>query len=63
MVGLTPSQANQKLTNAGLNIRITGGAAQNKQAKVSGQDTEAGSTVPKGTVVTIECMITGEDGE
>ena len=63
VVGLTPSQANQKLTNAGLNIRITGGAAQNKQAKVSGQDTEAGSTVPKGTVVTIECMITGEDGE
>ncbi len=63
VVGLTPSQANQQLTNAGLNIRITGGAAQNKQAKVSSQDTEAGSTVPKGTVVTIECMITGEDGE
>ncbi len=63
VVGLTPSQANQKLTNAGLNIRITGGAAQNKQAKVSNQDTEAGSTVPKGTVVTIECLITGEDGE
>ena len=63
VVGLTPSQANQKLTNAGLNIRFTGGAAQNKKAKVSGQDTEAGSTVPKGTVVTIECMVTGEDGE
>ncbi|MGI5892997.1 MAG: penicillin-binding transpeptidase domain-containing protein [Candidatus Merdivicinus sp.] len=63
VVGLTPSQANQKLTNAGLNIRITGGAAQNSKAKVSSQDTEAGATVAKGTVVTIECLIEGEDGD
>ena len=63
VVGLTPSQANQQLTNAGLNIRITGGAAQNTSARVASQDTEAGSTVPRGTVVTIECLIQGEDGE
>ena len=62
-VGLTPAQANQQLTNAGLNIRITGGAAQNSNAKVTSQDTEAGASVPKGTVVTIECLIQGEDGE
>ena len=63
VVGLTPAQANQQLTNAGLNIRITGGAAQNSNAKVTSQDTEAGASVPKGTVVTIECLIQGEDGE
>ena len=63
VVGLTPAQANQKLTNAGLNIRITGGAAQNKGAKVSSQDTEEGAEVPRGTVVTIGCLIQGEDGE
>ena len=63
VVGLTPSQANQILTNAGLNIRITGGAAENSKAKVSSQDTEDGVEVPKGTVVTIECLIEGEDGE
>ena len=63
VVGLTPSQANQVLTNAGLNIRITGGAAENSKARVSSQDTEDGVEVPKGTVVTIECLIEGEDGE
>ncbi len=63
VVGLTPSQANQILTNAGLNIRITGGAAQNSRARVSSQDTEAGASVARGTVVTIECLIEGEDGE
>ena len=63
VVGMTPTQANQVLTNSGLNIRITGGAANNKRAQVSAQSVESGSTVPKGTIVEVQCLITGEDGE
>lgn len=63
VVGMTPTQANQVLTNAGLNIRISGGAANNKRASVSTQSVEAGKTVAMGTIVEVECLITGEDGE
>ena len=63
VVGMTPTQANQVLTNSGLNIRISGGAANNKRAQVSTQSVESGSTVPKGTIVEVQCLITGEDGE
>ncbi len=61
--GYTPLQANQLLTNAGLNIRLTGGAANNSKAKVTSQSIEAGTQVPRGTVVEIECILSAEDGE
>ncbi len=63
VTGMTPTQANQVLTNSGLNIRIGGGAANNKRAQVLTQSIESGSSVPMGTIVQIECVITGEDGE
>jgi len=63
VTGMTPTQANQVLTNSGLNIRIGGGAANNKRAQVLTQNIESGSSVPMGTIVEIECVITGEDGE
>ncbi|MGI5967799.1 MAG: penicillin-binding transpeptidase domain-containing protein [Anaerotruncus rubiinfantis] len=61
--GKTPKQANQILTNAGLNIRFTGGAANNTAAKVASQSLEAGSEVPRGTIIEVECLVAGEDGE
>ncbi len=63
VIGMTPTQANQVLTNSGLNIRIGGGAANNKRAQISSQSVESGATVPRGTIVEVECLITGEDGE
>ncbi|MDD6032208.1 MAG: penicillin-binding transpeptidase domain-containing protein [Oscillospiraceae bacterium] len=63
VVGMTPSQANKTLGSVGLNIRISGGAANNKRSRVASQDVEAGTEVQRGTLVTVECLISGEDGE
>lgn len=63
VVGMTPAQANQKLGSLGLNIRISGGAANNKRSKVASQDVADGEEVQRGTIVTVECLISGEDGE
>lgn len=63
VVGMTPTQANKTLGSMGLNIRVSGGAAENKRSKVASQDVEYGTEVPRGTIVTVECLISGEDGE
>lgn len=63
VVGMTPSQANKTLGSVGLNIRISGGAANNTRSKVASQDVEAGTEVQRGTIVTVECLVSGEDGE
>ena len=62
VVGLTPSQASQTLGSYGLNVRITGGAANNDRARVVSQEYEAGTSLVRGTVVEIECVVSGEDG-
>ncbi len=53
---LSPSQANARLTNAGLNVCISGGAAANSEAYVSAQSIAEGEKVERGTVVTITCV-------
>ncbi len=62
VVGLSPTQASQTLGNYGLNVRVTGGAANNVKAKVSAQQYEVGTSLERGTVVEIECVVSGEDG-
>ena len=62
VVGMTPTQASQTLGSYGLNVRISGGAANNTKARVVSQEYEAGTTLTRGTVVEIECVVSGEDG-
>ena len=62
VVGMTPTQASQTLGSYGLNVRISGGAANNTKARVVLQEYEAGTTLTRGTVVEIECVVSGEDG-
>ena len=62
VVGMTPTQASQTLGSYGLNVRISGGAANNTKARVVLQEYEAGTTLTRGTVVEIECLVSGEDG-
>lgn len=62
VLGLTPTQASQTLGSYGLNVRISGGAANNTKARIVSQEYEAGTTLTRGTVVEIECVVSGEDG-
>ena len=62
VLGLTPTQASQTLGSYGLNVRISGGAANNTKARVVSQEYEAGTTLTRGTVVEIECVVSGEEG-
>ena len=61
-IGLSPTQATQTLGNAGLNVRITGGAAGNTRARVTVQEYETGTMLNRGTIVELECVVSGEDG-
>ena len=62
VVGMSPTQASQVLGNYGLNVRITGGAANNAKARVSEQQYEFGTSLARGTSVELECVVSGEDG-
>lgn len=52
--GCTASQANKLLTDAGLNIRIKGLSANGGAANCISQTPSAGTSVERGTVVTLE---------
>jgi stage V sporulation protein D (sporulation-specific penicillin-binding protein) len=54
VIGLTLSQANERINNAGLNIRLSGGAVTNANAVAFTQSIEAGEVVPAGTVIEVE---------
>lgn len=62
VIGMSPTQASQTLGNYGLNVQVTGGAANNSKARVVSQEYEAGDSLERGTVVEIECVVSGEDG-
>lgn len=62
VLGLTAAEANQKLTNAGLNIRLSGGAANQAGAKATQQAIAEGNKVPKGTVVEVTFVVNNETG-
>ena len=51
VVGMSAAEANEAITNAGFNIKLTGGAAANSDAVATSQSFEAGSSIYKGTVI------------
>ena len=53
LIGLSLAQANEKASQAGVNIRITGAALTGSNAVSSLQSIAAGTKVPPGTVVTV----------
>lgn len=62
VIGMTVEQANTAMTNAGLNIRLSGGAVGNAAAKATSQSIEEGRTVNKGTVVEVTFIVNDETG-
>ena len=62
LTGMSPAQANTELTNRGLNIKFDGGAAQQSGAKVVSQDIAKDTQVPKGTVVSVHCLVNDQTG-
>lgn len=60
--GKSVSEANSLITNAGLNIKLSGGAVYNERAKAQYMSVEAGETVPLGTVVEVSFVIDDETG-
>lgn len=62
VLGMTVSQANTALTNAGFNIKIEGGAAGNVEAVATMQSYEAGAEIYKGTVVEVTFQVNDPDG-
>lgn len=53
VMGKSAAEANELITNAGFNIKLTGGAAANTDAVATSQRYAAGSSYPKGTVIEV----------
>jgi Cell division protein FtsI/penicillin-binding protein 2 len=60
VVGMSPAAASAALRNAGLNIKLMGGASSHSQASATAQSTAAGSRVPRGAVIEVS-FITRDD--
>lgn len=54
LIGLSASEVNQKLSDAGLIMRLTGASGDNSAIKVIVQSHEAGTQVEEGTVITVQ---------
>ena len=55
--GKSVTQAKQAAAQARLNIQLTGGGLDSSEAKASGQNVEAGASVPPGTVVNVTFIV------
>ena len=62
VLGMTVDEANAAITNAGLNISLSGGAINNESAKASAQSIEAGTEVYKGAVIEVTFVVNDETG-
>lgn len=62
VLGMTVEQANTAITNAGLNISLSGGAIDNANAVASTQSIEAGTEAYKGAVVEVTFIVNDETG-
>ena len=62
VIGMTVEQANAAITGAGLNIRLSGGAVANSDAKASMQSVSEGTTVNKGSIVEVTFIVNNETG-
>ncbi|HCR74237.1 MAG TPA: hypothetical protein DIW26_07690 [Ruminococcus sp.] len=60
--GMNIEQANEALTNAGLNYITTGASTDNTTALVSTQSVSAGESVPRGTVIELMFIIKDQTG-
>lgn len=54
VIGLSVAEANERITSAGFNIKIIGGAAQNTNAVAISQSFYEGVVINKGTVIEVE---------
>ena len=59
VTGMTVAQANEAITNAGFNIKITGGAADNANAVATSQYPVGGTEAYKGNVVEVTFQVNG----
>lgn len=57
VLGMTVEQANEAITNAGYNIKISGGAAENANAQAVAQSLAAGVEAYKGNVVEVTFQV------
>lgn len=57
VIGMSVDEANKAITDAGLNIRIVGGAAENSEARATMQSTPEGTTMYKGSVVEVTFQV------
>lgn len=57
VIGMSVAQANEALVNAGFNIKISGGAAENANAVAVEQSVDAGIIAYKGSVVEVTFMV------
>jgi stage V sporulation protein D (sporulation-specific penicillin-binding protein) len=55
--GMSVAQANQAITNAGLNIRFAGGAVGNNNAIATDMSIDPGTTLPRGTVIEVRFTV------
>ena len=62
VTGMTVSQANKAITDAGFNIKISGGAAENDNALAVSQSILGGVEAYKGNVVEVTFLINDETG-
>lgn len=53
VIGMTVEQANEAIVNAGFNIKISGGAAENSSAVATTQSTGGGAEAYKGSVIEV----------
>ena len=60
--GMTVDEANAAVTNAGLNISLSGGAINNESAKAYAQSIEAGTEVYRGAVIEVTFVVNDETG-
>lgn len=62
VIGMTVAQANAALTDAGFNIKISGGAAENIEAVAVMQSYESGAELYKGNVIEVTFQVNDPDG-
>ncbi|MCL1831864.1 MAG: penicillin-binding transpeptidase domain-containing protein [Oscillospiraceae bacterium] len=55
--GMSVTQANKALTDAGLNIRFMGGAVANVNARAMSMSVQPGEMLPKGTIVEVHFIV------
>lgn len=61
VIGMTVEEANKALSEAGLNISITG-AATGSEAKAVSQSVNSGLVVYRGSVIEVNFLVNNETG-